>query len=137
MNTTDQKIHCLKTISLQEIEIKEDNIKLNIDSASCSRVRKDSKDVSDKLLSINYNSNLDKEINLNSNLSNKNSPKNIFYGMTRELSSSILLIICGIIVINTDGTVAHLSDPVLGIIAAVLFCVTFYPKSEFKIIINI
>ncbi len=84
--------------------------------------------------------NLDKEINFNSNLSNKNNQKNIFYGITRELSSSILLIICGIIVINTDGTVAHLSDPVLGIIAAVLFCVTFYPKSEFKkitVIINI
>jgi hypothetical protein len=82
-------------------------------------------------------SNLDKEINLNSNLSNNNNPKNILYGITRELSSSILLIICGIIVINTDGTIAHLSDPVLGIVAAILFCVTFYPNSEFKIMKNI
>jgi hypothetical protein len=52
MNITNQETHCLKT---QEIKLKEDNIKLNIDSGSCSRARKDSKDVSDKLLSIHYN----------------------------------------------------------------------------------
>ncbi len=52
MNTTNEEIHCLKT---QEMTLIEDNIKLNIDSASCSRIRKDSKDVSDKLLSIHYN----------------------------------------------------------------------------------
>ncbi|XP_054169335.1 proton-coupled zinc antiporter SLC30A1-like [Oppia nitens] len=99
-------------------------LSLNIDSPAVNNTQSHSNDVSDTLLAQQP----EKETLQSITTKHENSEQNVFYLMFRDLMGSVLVILCAVFVLHTDGWMAYLWDPIFGIIAALVFCLSLYPE---------